>query len=188
VGNLNSKVLGRVANAYGDNSVYPSQLLSNVMGITVDGDRYRRRFRVANASELVGDPDQTRRYKFKPGETISWLVHAGDVLNDQATKDINLNVLLIDPANAIGTVVWSAINNLVPGRTSFIAPMNDNSGTQDGYAGGRLFVPAGYELDILITAVAAPFEPAAFLTSLYLEEVPKQEDISKLVASEVITT
>lgn len=188
MGALNSKVLGEVATAYGDNSVYPSQELLQEMRIGVDGDRYRRRFRIANVSEILAPPSQTRRYKFRPGPNTAWLVHSGSVINDQAANAVNVVVSLIDPDNSIGSVVWAQAFGYGPGRIGLFIEHLDNSGSQDGYDHGPLYVPAGYELDIAITAVVAPFEAGAFLTSLYLEEVPRQEAIAKLLASEVQTT
>ena len=85
-------------------------------------------------------------------------------------------------------MIWATALGYLPGRIGLFIEHLDNSGSQDGFDHGPLYVPAGYELDILITAVVAPFEAGAFLTSLYLEEVPKQEAIAKLAASEVQTT
>jgi len=188
MGALNSRAMGEIALAYGDNEVYPSPLLTHVLRMQVDSDKYRRRFHVANASKLTVAPEQTRRYKFRPGELVSWLVHSGDVINDQATKLVNVIVSLIDPENASGSVVWAQHLSHEPGRLGIFIPLNDNSGTQEGFDHGPLYVPAGYELDIAITATVAPFEPSALLTSLYLEEVPRQIDISKLEPTEILTT
>lgn len=185
MGQLNSKVLGAIANSFGDNSLFNSPGLDPAMRIQVDADRYRRKFRSVSVVQLVTVAQQTLVFKFRPGDVVAWRVLSGNVVNDQPTNSANVSVSIVDPDNAIPSRVLTQIISAIPGRIGLFIPRPNASGTLGSFDAGPAIVPAGMELQVQIGASVAPFEAAGMQCELFIEEIPKQELYSKLLPTEI---
>lgn len=188
MGALNSKALGLIANAYGDNTVYPSPVLSPFLQMQVDSDRYVRRFRQAEVVQLVGPPDAFYQANYEPGPDEAWRIFAATVGDDNAgTQDLITRAIVINPINDVQVVIPSVMIVKMGERSPIAGAAGFNFGAIATYCAGDIFVPAGATFRVQTSVLAGgPFANTAISIQLMIEVIPKQDEVKLLERSSVL--
>lgn len=189
MGALNTKVMGAIAQSFGDNTVYPSPVLSPVLSMDVDADRYRRRFRQASVSQILTG-ESFWQVEFEPGEDESWDVLLGTVVSATgAADDLRANVSVINPIDNNLVISPASIRIMKGMRQAWCGPGASEYGDPPSYSPINIYVPSGSTLRVQISNEGlGVFGAGAALVELLAEILPKQEEFSKLAASSSVVS